>query len=266
MHLRKQLLLLAAALVASTPRAQTLPPTLPSSPPTALPAFEVATIKPVDPKGGGVVGFLSRPGGRIILGNASVRMILYYAFHVQEYQIAGGPDWMGTDKYNIEAVPPDTASSRTAKQPDFAASPSNEQRKMLQNLLMDRFALKSHTEIREGDVYILTRSSKVLELDEPKHPEWDSRGQLRINGEAFGQNIPIDFLTDMLSQNLSLPVLDQTGLTGSYDFQLPANDPENRDMASAVVDEIRRLGLSLKRGRGPVSTLVIDHIERPSAN
>jgi uncharacterized protein (TIGR03435 family) len=69
-----------------------------------------------------------------------------------------------------------------------------------------------------------------------------------------------------LSRDLRLPVLDRTGLTGGYDFHLPPADPENRDMTSAVFDAMHRLGLDLKRGKGPIDTLVVDHVERPSEN
>jgi uncharacterized protein (TIGR03435 family) len=61
-------------------------------------------------------------------------------------------------------------------------------------------------------------------------------------------------------------VLDQTGLTGAYDFHLPPVDPENHDYNAAIFDAMHRLGLELKRGKGPVETMAIDHIEKPSAN
>lgn len=65
---------------------------------------------------------------------------------------------------------------------------------------------------------------------------------------------------------LQLPVLNQTGITDSYDYYLPPDDPENRDLVTAVHDVVDRLGLKIKRGRGPVQTLVIDHVEQPSEN
>jgi len=238
----------------------------------ALPAFEVATIKPIDPNGGGAVGFYSRPGGRVFLGYAPVKMILYYAFNVQEYQISGGPAWIGTDRFNIEAVPPDTAASRTAKQPPIGATPSDEQRKMLQSLLIDRFRLQYHREVQQGAVYILSLGKNKLQLQEPKDKDADARGGVMIkqggiaDGEAFGTNVTMTFLAGQLSRYLGLPVLDQTGLTGSYDYHLPPTDPDNHDMAAAALDAMHRLGLELKKGKGPVETLVIDHIERPTEN
>src|ERR1035437_4521827 len=131
-----------------------------------LPSFAVATIKPVDPAHGGAMGFYSRPGGRVFLGFANAKTIISYAFDVQGFQIAGGPEWVSTDRYNIEAIPPDSAQSRTAKQPPLAATPSSEQRLMLQSLLRDRFGLRYHRETREGAVYILTRGSGKLQRQE----------------------------------------------------------------------------------------------------
>lgn len=275
MKLRPRLpaiLLAAIAAAASTSRAQTPAPQTSSTAAAATPAFEVATIKPSGPKGSPVMGFYSRPGGRVFFGNSSVKTILFYAFQIQEYQIAGGPDWIGKDKYDIEAIPSDTAASRTAKQPNFAATPTDEQRHMLQSLLADRFKLQCHMETREAPVYILSRGSGKLELHEPADKDADMRGGVTIkgggivDGEAHGVNLSMAFLASQLSRLLRQPVIDQTGLTGRYDYGLPPEDSENHDLEAAVSDAMHRLGLDLKRGKGPVETLVIDHIEKPSEN
>jgi uncharacterized protein (TIGR03435 family) len=60
--------------------------------------------------------------------------------------------------------------------------------------------------------------------------------------------------------------MNQTGITGSYDYYLPPTDPENIDLVAAVLNVVDRLGLKIKRGRGPIQTLVIDHVEQPSDN
>jgi uncharacterized protein (TIGR03435 family) len=275
MNLRPQLsIFLLGAIAATQPTSygQTSTPQSPATAPSSLPAFEVATIKPINPNSGGAMGFYSRPGGRVFVGYASVKMLLYYAFDIQEFQIAGGPDWIGGDRYNIEAVPPDSSESRTAKQPPIGATPSGEQRKMLQSLLADRFALKYHMETREGPVYILTRGTGKLQLEEPKDKDGDARSAVVMkqggiaDGEAFGENISIQALAKSLSGGLHLPVLDQTGITGTYDFHLEPDDPENHDYTAAIFDAMHRLGLNLKKGKAPVETLVIDHVEKPSAN
>jgi uncharacterized protein (TIGR03435 family) len=271
---RTILILTSLILTAATPTAPAQPPeALPTQTEASrLPAFEVATIKPIDPNAGGAVGFYSRPGGRVLLGYASVKMMMYYAFDVQQYQISGGPAWVGTDSYNVDAVPPDTSTSRTAAQPRIKATPSDEQRKMIQRLLIDRFGLKIHWETKEGPVYILTRGKKPLQLKEPRDKDADSRGGVRIkqggivDGSAFGTNATMPFLARQLGGGLNSPVLDKTGLQGSYDFELPPSDPENHDYAVAASEAMEALGLKLERGKGPIQVIVIDQVERPSAN
>ncbi len=81
-----------------------------------------------------------------------------------------------------------------------------------------------------------------------------------------GNNTTTDYLAIRISRYLQLPVLNQTGIEGSYDFDVPVADPESQDPAAQVLKLADDLGLKIKRGRGPVQTLVIDHIERPSEN
>jgi uncharacterized protein (TIGR03435 family) len=238
-----------------------------------LPAFEVATIKPIDPDPDAkhTVGFYSRPGGRVFLGYATLKMMMSYAFDVQEYQISGGPAWVAKDRYDVDAVAPDSSASRTAAQPPIKATPSEEQRKMIQRLLIDRFGLKVHRETREGPVYILTRGKKSLELKQPKDKDADSRSgyMMKPGGVVwFGTNVTMPFLAHQLGSGstLNLPVLDRTGIQGSYDFELPLSDPENHDPASGALQEMDALGLKLERAKGPIEVIVIDQVQRPSEN
>jgi uncharacterized protein (TIGR03435 family) len=85
-------------------------------------------------------------------------------------------------------------------------------------------------------------------------------------GEAVGVNTTTAYLARSLSRYLQLPVLDETGITGAYDFSLPPTDPENHDVVAAALGVVNRLGLTIKRSRGPIQTLVIDHVEQPSEN
>jgi uncharacterized protein (TIGR03435 family) len=245
----------------------------PAQPAAIQPAFEVATIKPLDPNAARIImGFYSYPGGRVFLGAASLRMMIYFAYNVQMYQITGGPDWVDKDRYNIEAHPPANSESATSKQAPVKANPSEEQRKMLQSLLAERFALKVHHETREGPVYILTRGTGKLQMQEPKDKNGDPRGAVIMkpggiaDGEAFGENITMPFLAATLGRQLSRPVLDQTGITGSYDFHLNPDDPTNTDLQTAVFDTVKRLGLNLKAGKGPIETIIIDDATKPTEN
>ena len=236
------------------------------------PAFEVATIRPVDPNKGGMVGFISRPGGRVELGYATVKMLAYYAFDVQMTHVVGGPDWAGTERFNILAMPPEDADSRTAKSPPLKATPSDEQRKMIESLLVERFGFKFHREMREMPVYLLECGSGKLGLETPKDPDADSRGGVVmrgggiVSGEAFGTNVTMDFLARQLSGWMDRPVLNRTGLAGHYDFKLEPVDPENTDYNLAAIGAMSRLGLKLRAAKGMVEMIVIDEVSRPTAN
>ena len=236
------------------------------------PAFEVATIKPHDLNKSGMMGFISYPGGRVVVGYANLKMLLYYAFDVQGFQISGVPAWADKNRYDIVALPPSFSESRTAAQPPMKATPSDEQRKMLQSLLVERFGLKFHRETKEGPVYLLLRGKGQLRLEAPKHPDGDSRGGVFMkqggiaDGSAAGTNISMQFLARQLSSDLERPVLDRTSLPGHYDFQLEPDDPSNHDMTAAIIDAMNRLGLKLKPATGPVDTIVIDSVSEPTEN
>jgi uncharacterized protein (TIGR03435 family) len=261
-----------AALITVTPRAVPGQQGSGLTKVATLPEFEAATIKPIDPKAGGAVGFYGRSGGRVFLGYATVKMLVYYAFNVQYFQIVGGPDWVSSEKYEIEAVPPDASPSRTIRTASFNAEPTQEQRQMLQSLLATRLAFKYHKTISEGPVYILTRGKGKLQLHEPKDKEADPRAIVRfkpgnvIDGSAIGTNTSTAYIATMLSGYLQQPVLDQTGIQGTFDYELPPDDPTNQDVTVAVVSVMQRLGLKLEKGKGPVETVMIDYVEHPSPN
>jgi uncharacterized protein (TIGR03435 family) len=234
-----------------------------------LPAFDAATIKPPDPHGLGLNGFSGKPGGRIFYGGEA-KMLVEYAFNLQAYQISGGPGWLSSQRFEINAVASETSSTRNIKRGN--AEPTAEQRLMLQRLLRDRFGLKYHMETKEGEVYILSRGAKEPQLKPAKDPKSDPRAIVFtyqggiVNGQAMGNNTTTDYLAQRLGQYLQLPVLNQTGIAGAYDFDLPAVEPDNHDTQTAVLNVVDRLGLKIKRSRGPIQTLVIDHIEQPSEN
>jgi uncharacterized protein (TIGR03435 family) len=238
-----------------------------------LPEFDVASIKPHDPNTGGIAGFLAFPGGRIVVGAATVKMILYYAFDIRESQIMGGPDWIGSDRYDVVALSPAAYSGESqTKLPPHRATPSEQQRGMLQALLADRFGLKYHRETRQASVYILSKGKNKLQMVETQDKEQDPRGGLltksdgTADGEMFGKNMSMDLLARRLSADLDRPVLDRTGLAGSYDFHLAPFDPTNRDVPSAIVGAANRLGLKLKAGKGPIDVIVVDSVTRPTPN
>jgi uncharacterized protein (TIGR03435 family) len=257
--------LLACSLALAAPSAS------PQSAPVSanLPAFDAVTIKPPNPENRyQKMGFYGEVGGRIFFGG-NIRMLAENAFNLQDYQVAGGPDWTTSQWFEINAVPPEGSPSHAIAVRN--AEPTPDQRLMLQSLLRDRFHFKSHFETKEGEVYILTRGKKPLQLRPPEHPAEDPRAivvmrDTGIDGEAFGTNTTTDYLALSLSRYLKLPVSNQTGIAGSYDFNLPPIAPENQDIVAATLSVVDRLGLKIHRGRGPIQTLLIDHVEQPTEN
>jgi uncharacterized protein (TIGR03435 family) len=242
----------------------------PINTPTAQ--FDAATIKHHNPgdtnRYSNAQGFYGMPGGRVFFGGWA-KMLVMFAYGLQDYQVTGGAEWVASERFEINAVPPDDSPSR--KIAIRNAEPTADQRQMLQSLLHDRFGLQCHFETREGEVYILTRGSKSLQLVPPKEPGSDPRAVVFMKGdregmiELMGNNTTTDYLAIRLSRYLNLPVLNQTGISGSWDFHIPV-DPETRDTTDQVLNMVNDLGLKTKRTRGPIQTLVIDHIDHPTTD
>lgn len=189
--------------------------------------FEVASIKP-SPPSGGHIGWFVYPGGRVSISHLTLRMLIECAFDVQPFQVSGGPAWTGDlqYRYEIAALPPSTSKSSKAN-PSTPKAPLNpEQREMLQSLLIGRFQLQFHRETRQGPVYLLTLGKgtpKLTEVDHKERGEFEWVGSVAgaaINGDGLaGKNISMPVLAQRLSWYLQKPVIDQTGLTGFFDFR-----------------------------------------------
>lgn len=232
-----------------------------------LPAFEVATIKPAM---GGIAGFVTYSGGRMKCAFCNLDMLLIYAFDVQPYQIVGAPEWgHHADGYSIEAIPPDSSVLRKLNLTSPTHALTKEQREMLQSLLEERFQLRFHRESKIGAVYVLTTGSGELKLHAPKDKD-SSPGVWMSSDGLVGQNASMPLLVSRLSGILQQPVLDETGLSGSFDFKSAflGNDPkaEYQDIAASILTSVQEMGLKLKSAKGPVETIVIDHVQRPSPN
>jgi uncharacterized protein (TIGR03435 family) len=235
--------------------------------PTRL-TFDVAVIRPGEDKGGGHLMPTAGGNGYSAL-NFPVRQMIALMYWIPLHQVTGGPDWIDTAPYDIEAKADHPYSL-------------DDLHTMFQNLLADRFHLKFHIEQREGPVYALTIDKSGLKMRPNQTPQ-DYKVPIVPNGFGVyaGTRVSMRYLTWFLSQQLrseGRPVVDRTGLTGNYDFTLsflpelpPNTSPENlapelRDRPS-LVDAVREeLGLTLQRDKGPVPYLVIDQIDRPSDN
>lgn len=230
-------------------------------------AFEVASVKPSPPTG--MVGYLTYPGGRVRLGHQTLEMLISDAFEVQTFQISGGPSWVRDVKYwyDIDARVPSSSESSKANPPNRGAPMNAEQREMLQTLLADRFQLRFHRETRESSAYFLVKGAKPLRLTEGKGPYSFVVGIKSgvINGDGIrGVNASMSLLASTLSQYLERPVLDETGIDGSFDFRYEyvVDDP-HPDIAATIVTSVEEIGLKLKAGKAPMETIVIDQAEKP---
>lgn len=253
------------------------PHAMQSSAQTTLPEFEVASVRPSGPNQREMNGLYTYPGGKVVCKGCRLQYLIMAAFNVQRFQISGGPSWIDLVRgapYDIEAIPPATSQSIHSNPAIPKNPPNDEQREMLQSLLMDRFHLKFHRETQEGPVYKLTRKNKALKLHAPKDKtaySWAGgiEGGLPDISGLRGTNISMPQLAFRISSWLRRPVLDQTGLLESYDFEYRTgsdDDDPNADLVSSILTSLKGIGLNLKPTRGPVDTILVDHIERPSPN
>jgi bla regulator protein blaR1 len=303
---RSILLLLAALAVLSLPYAalgQTDAKPATSAPADAsrdLPKYDVATIKPTA-ESNGMMRFMFTPAG-ISLTGVPIQMLLTEGFHVEDDHILGAPEWAKNKRWDVEAkVSPEDAPKLDKLQFD-------ERRSMLLPLLVERFNLKYHHETREMASYSLVVAKggpkmKPSEVQPPppeaKPPEAkpgepapsrpQQRRMLRFAGRGNLEAEASDthMLARVLSQQLGRTVIDNTGLTASYDYTLhwtpddapppmpggpdaggtphPDNggDAIGPSLFTAVQEQ---LGLKLESTKGMADVVVIDHIDLPSDN
>jgi uncharacterized protein (TIGR03435 family) len=246
-----------------------------SMPADANPGFDVATVKPSKP---GQPGKLFTFRGRsLVTINTSMNDLVTFAYGLHTKQIIGAPDWFATDLFDIDEVP------------DVSGRPSLRQMRMLlQKLLADRFKLTIHHEQRELSGYILTVAPGGPKIKTTTAGPNDPPGFLfRGLGDLMVRNMDMkEFTEGMQSAVMDKPVIDQTGLKDKYDFNLkwtpddsqfaqfrnggaappppPADDPNAPPSLYTAIQE--QAGLKLGPGKAPDDVVVIDHVEKPSAN
>jgi uncharacterized protein (TIGR03435 family) len=260
-----------------------------------LPSFEVATVKPVQPRpvppppppGGTdnrppsprMVG-IDKLGGertdRVHL-NSSAQLLILFAYNLplgsERTRIVGGPDWLGSTQYEIQAK---IDASQFAAMQKMTPEQQREQVDLMeQSLLADRFHLKLHFEIREMPVYALV-VAKGSKLTPAKEGELNSISSLHSEMTAKAVTLD-DFAQSSLWTPIGgRPVIDQTGLKGTYDFtlnwsqeQVATPEPGQQDAPalSPIFTAIQQqLGLKLAPTKAPMEVIVIDSIEKPSEN
>ena len=221
--------------------------------------FEVAVIRPSGAAPDSGTSFNTFEGGRIKIINEPVRLLVRVAFGLQNSQIAGGPAWLDTDRYDLEAK-----TGRPEKPRPGEISP------MMQDLLRDRFHLQVHREPRETSVYALVAAKGGTRLTPSADGEVSGMKTGSSNGgtTSVATATSLDLLATYVGNRLGRIVVNETGLKGAYDFTLTwASDQAPDAQSPPLVTALReQLGLRLEPGKRPVEVLVIDRIDRPSAN
>jgi uncharacterized protein (TIGR03435 family) len=222
----------------------------------AAPRFEVASVKLSSDPSSGSSG-INSGHGRIKATNVTAKRCIMGAFGLGPNQIAGGPDWLDSDRFDIEAKsdrPEDGDSALMA---------------MLQTLLAERFKLTFHRETRTISAYVLELAKNGPKLEKAEEE------QARTNngrGLIEARTITMGRFAEVLSRQMDLPVVDTTGLKGAFNLKLEWT-PESAKPDAAIDSGLsiftaiqEQLGLRLQSRKTPVETLVIDHAEKPSEN
>ncbi|QMV18994.1 TIGR03435 family protein [Granulicella sp. 5B5] len=242
-----------------------------------LPVYDIASVKPSDPSARGM-RIMNTPDG-FSCNNISLKTLIGNAYGIRQDQITGGPSWVDSSGFDVQA--------KVAGQ-DLEAYKKLTQRQresLLQPLLADRFHLKLHHETKVLPEYdlVLAKGGSKLKPSAPFTPPPDAAkdpvaarrpGRMMMGpGTLQGQGIPMKTIANQLSYVLHYPVIDKTGLTGDFDFELKwrsdesgppaASDDAGVSIFTAVQEQ---LGLKLQSTKGPVDTLVIDQAEKPSEN
>lgn len=267
-----------------------------------VPVFDAASVRPAPSNPGARSSMKGGPEtsdpGQITYTNVSLSAVLLRAYDLKAYQLMA-PGWLGSERYDLAAkIPPGTSMEQF--------------RQMLQNLLAERFQLTQHREVRplQGFELVVARSGPKLKPSSPADPgrvpapdagvppKSDARGFPRLDGPGLammegvrGKAVisylaaraqPISALAEFLSKEFRLPILEKTGLTGTFDFTLefapqppgalPSASmevpPDADDAAPNLITAVQQqLGLRLNPSKVPTNILVVDSaVKVPAGN
>jgi uncharacterized protein (TIGR03435 family) len=256
-------------------------------------SFEAASIKP-NKSGDGNAMIRRLPGGRFTAVNVPARFLITFAYQLQGFQLIGGPDWLGRDRFDItakmEGDPPPTPPGAGPDQMMLA----------MRSTLAERFKLVVRKETRELDIYALvmarpggkpgpalkpstTDCAAMMKGPRSGGPPPGPNDPVQCGArQSFGRiqfnGMPLTLFANGISGQVGRMVIDRTGLAGNWDFELtfaperplgalppgvepPPVDPNAPTLFTAVQEQ---LGLKLDSTKGPVDVLVIDSVEQPT--
>lgn len=240
-----------------------------------LPSFEVAVIRPNRKDSPCCTWGGMQPGGYRIR-NISLKSLIAEAYELPNNQISGGPGWVQSEHYDIEAKMSD--SQYREMQTMSKRQQEHQTDLMLQSLLATRFGLKVDHQSKEINGYALVLANGSSKLHISGTPEPPPSTHPDSNGGTFSffynaKDSPLSRLVSFLSNVLDLPVSDETGLKGNYDVNLavPEDSQAPRDSqtdadAAMITALQEQLGLKLKSQKVLADIIVITSIEQPSEN
>jgi uncharacterized protein (TIGR03435 family) len=227
------------------------------------PDWEVATVRPN--ASGATNNRIHISGRHVTLENETVARMMLIGYGVQKDQVAGLPDWAKTTGWDIDGV------TNVAGVPDLRQFQT-----MVRNIIEERFGLVLHHEQRVMEVFALrvAKGGPKLSAATGGADAFPDRVDRRSAGElasTFKNTSMHDFVLMALGA-MDRPVVDETGLTGKYDFQLTWNDddsiaPADGSGAPGLFTAVQeQLGLKLEPTKAPADVLVVDKVEKPGAN
>ncbi len=236
-----------------------------------LPSFEAAEVKPN--KSGEVrLAIDMQPGGRLVMHNVPMKIMIMFAYHARPDAVTGaaGLGWIESERYDVVAkASPDT-------KPD-------DLRRMVQTLLAERFKLAIHTEQKPTAVYALvvakpgaklqasSEAILIVSIGEQRcSPVEGAAGQKHVQCRHMTMAAWADNLQELSPRDFSIPVVDQTGLNGPFDFRLdwtpaarlPAADTDPAPGLTVFQAVEAQLGLRLESKKLPLPVIVVDRVER----
>jgi len=237
------------------------------------PVYDVVSIKP-NTSGNEWVSISVDPD-KYSATNVSLKSLIEKAYGIKVDLIVGEPRWVDSARFDIRAkiVDPDTEMLKKLT--------PEQSRLMFQSLLADRFQLRVHKESKVLPIYemVIAKDGPKFKQSPPMPSVADEgsvglrRGSISVqNTELTAHAVPMVSLADQLSHTLHRAVTDKTGLVGDYDFSLKwdpdhelgeSSESSTASIFPAIQDQ---LGLKLQSTKGPVETLVVDHVEMPSEN
>jgi uncharacterized protein (TIGR03435 family) len=235
-----------------------------NSPPLS---FEAAEIQPN--KSGQLEAAQILPSGQVVMRYSTLKQFIMGAYNLLEDRITGGPDWIKTDEFDLVAKAPPNSNI-------------DDIRKMLQPLLAERFRLAIHHEMKVMPVYSLEVEKRGTKLQPATDPNGKAecaisfirKATTHVECKNYTMAHLADFLPDLARQDVTMPVVDMTGIKGAYDITfdfmqyyyynraLAAGDNGGSDPLVSIFDAIDKLGLKLEKSRQPADTIVIDSVQR----